>query len=123
MVFTYTTYSFDKQTGTMTIGFEGYDPLNYNAPRANGVYLTGGVLESYIQNLHPTIIESLNYDQPIIKGTYLTGEDLYAFMTKHPNYIRDNEIIASQIFTDDPSTISGGEDIQAKYQAYIDSVV
>ena len=92
MSFTYTIYAFDTTTGTMTVGFEGYDIWNYFTPRANGVYLTGDLLESYIQNLHPTTV-------------------------------RTKEIVLSQTFSDDPSTISGGEDIQAKYQAYLDSVV
>ena len=133
MSFEYKTYAFDKSTATLTICFDGHEAMNYNAPRANGVYLSGDALETYIQNLHPTIMKSLNFDMPVKlvvdEATQtevveqLAGDELQAFMLTHPNYVHDREIIESQLFTDDPSTITGGEDIEAKYQAYIDSVV
>ena len=92
MSFAYNILSFNKNDATMTVAFDGYTPYNYNAPRIAGVYLDGDKLETYIQNLHPTM--------PLTE-----------------------DLILSQLFTDDPSTITGGEEIQAKYQAYIDSVV
>jgi hypothetical protein len=92
MYFAYKIISFDKTTATMAVEFEGVTPLNYSAPRLEGVYLIGDALENYIQSLHPTV--------PFTEKLYL-----------------------SHVFDDEPSTITGGEDIQAKYQAYLDSVI
>ena len=89
--------AFDRVTGTFTIEFEGMTALNYNAPRADGVYLTGSALEDYIQSLHPENRESLN-----------TAETFDQYMA----------LLASHAPTDDPSGLTGGDEIEAKIVEY-----
>lgn len=88
---------FDRAAGTFTIEFEDLGALNYNAPRSNGVYLSGSALEDYIQGLHQENRESLNTEE--------TNDQYLA-------------LIASQTPTDDPATVTGGEDIDAKVAEY-----
>lgn len=82
----YQVLCFDRTSGTFTVNFTDIENsiLNYNAPRANGVYLSGQALEDAIQLLVKP------FDQ-------LTEEEM---QLRFPE--------------DDPSTITGGEDIEAK---------
>ena len=111
----YTIIDFSPVRGTITVAFEDYvnNPqtfeasteglntatitntiLNYNAPRKNGEYLEGSELEEYIR--------------------HLAGEPLTGSLTQEE---LDQMIL--EMATDDPSTITGGGDILAKYVAYL----
>ena len=65
-----------------------------------------------------------NYGAPRANGVYLTGDALEAYIQIINPAVPDSaEKTQAQNFTDDPSTITGGEEIQAKYQAYLDTVL
>ena len=85
-MYEYKVLAFDKINGTYTVDFldGGVPALNYNAPRLNGVYLAGQALEDAIQLLRKPIPE-------------LTPEEVLVIFP-----------------TDDPATVTGGEDIEAK---------
>lgn len=87
-MYTYKILNFDRSTGTFVIEFlDGMVPiLNYNAPRSNGVYLSGQALEDHIQSLRKPDEER-------------TMEEWNLMLV---------------IPADDPATITGGEDIDAK---------
>lgn len=97
----YTILSFNRENGTMEIAFPGQTTYNYNAPRLNGVYLSGIELENYIQSLHPLFLPN-----PEIEPD------------------RYNEILLSWVAlsAEDPASTTGGEEIQAKYQAYLNTL-
>jgi hypothetical protein len=82
----YKIYCFNRADGTFTVNFTAIQDciFNYNAPRLNGVYLAGQELEAAIQLLLKPLEE-------------LTEEDM---QLRFPQ--------------DDPSTVTGGEDIEAK---------
>lgn len=107
--------NFSTATGTMTVAFEDHiaNPLplqvsseglttatittsimNYNAPRKNGVYLEGAELEDYI--------------------CMLAGEPLTGALTQE-----ELSQMTWEMAQDDPSTITGGDDIRSKYVAYL----
>ena len=111
----YTIIDFSPVRGTMTVAFEDYvnNPhlfevsaeglntatvtttvMNYNAPRKNGVYLEGDELEEYIR--------------------HLAGEPLANSITQE-----ELDQIILEMATDDPSTVTGGNDIRNKYVAYL----
>ena len=85
-MYEYKVLVFDKSSGTYTVEFldGGVPPLNYNAPRLNGVYLSGQALEDAIQLLRKPISD-------------LTPEEALIIFP-----------------SDDPATVTGGEDIEAK---------
>jgi len=85
-MYEYKVLAFDKVNGTYTVEFlDGAVPaLNYNAPRLNGVYLGGQALEDAIQLLRKPIQD-------------LTPEEAFIIFP-----------------SDDPATVTGGEDIEAK---------
>lgn len=85
-MYEYKVLVFDRTAGTYTVQFldGGVDILNYNAPRLNGVYLAGQALEDAIQLLRKPTTE-------------LTPEEVTVIFP-----------------TDDPATVTGGEDIEAK---------
>jgi hypothetical protein len=56
MRYNYKILNFDPQQGTITIVFEGYTALNFNAPFINGVYLSGQALDDYIQTLYSQVL-------------------------------------------------------------------
>lgn len=87
-MYPYRVLAFDRTTGTFSVDFTDIDnePLNHNAPRLNGVYLTGQALEDAIQLLRKP------FEQ----------------LTEAEYQLRFPE--------DDPATITGGEDIEAKVE-------
>ena len=65
-----------------------------------------------------------NYSAPRANGVYLSGEALEVYIQNlHPTAELTDEILASQQFEDDLATITGGEDIQAKYDVYLATVL
>jgi hypothetical protein len=85
-MYDYRILAFDRSTGTYVVEFLNgvMGALNYRAPRSNGVYLSGQALEDAIQLLMKPFEE-------------LTEEEM---QLRFPE--------------DDPSTITGGEEIEAK---------
>lgn len=85
-MYEYKVLCFERSNGTYTVEFlDGLvPPLNYNAPRANGVYLGGQALEDAIQLLRKPF-DDLTYEE---------------YQVVYPS--------------DDPATVTGGEDIEAK---------
>ena len=115
----YTILNFSTATGTMTVAFEDFvstsqtvtehtdglpdfsattstNIVNYNAPRKDGVYLAGDEFEDYIR---------------LVSGEPLTGALTQEELTQ----------MIREMALDDPSTVTGGEDIKAKYAAYLAS--
>ena len=68
--------------------------LNYNAPRKNGVYLEGAELDDFV--------------------CMLAGAPLSGALTQE-----EIDLMAWEMAQDDPSTITGGEDLRAKHRAYL----
>jgi hypothetical protein len=89
-MYPYKVLAFDRATGSLVVDFTDIEnePLNYNAPRLNGVYLAGQALEDAIQLLRKPIDD-------------LTAAE---YQLRYPE--------------DDPSTITGGEDIEAKIEVH-----
>jgi hypothetical protein len=89
-MYDYRILAFDRYTGTYTVEFLNgvREALNYNAPRSNGVYLSGQALEDAIQLLMKPFEELTDEELRMISPIYFSQED--------------------------PSTITGGEDIEAK---------
>jgi len=52
----YKILAFDPEQGIITIKFDGYEALAFNAPFINGNYLNGEALENYIQTLYPQVL-------------------------------------------------------------------
>jgi len=112
----YTILDFSLVRGTITVSFRNHllapqapesspdlldqlpatKVLNYNAPRKNGVYLEGAELDDYI--------------------CMLAGESLSGALTQEE---LDQMIL--EMATDDPATITGGQDIMAKYVEYLEA--
>ena len=87
-MYPYRVLAFDRATGTFTVDFTDIknEALNHHAPRLNGVYLAGQALEDAIQLLRKPFEE----------------------LTEAEYQLRCPE--------DDPATITGGEDIEAKVE-------
>jgi hypothetical protein len=112
----YTILDFSLGKGTMTVSFKNHllapqapesspdlldqlpatKVLNYNAPRKNGVYLEGDELDDYI--------------------CMLAGEQLSGALTQE-----ELDQMVEEMSTDDPATITGGQDIMAKYVEYLEA--
>ena len=89
-MYLYKVLAFDRENGTFTVDFTDIEneALNHYAPRLNGVYLAGQALEEAIQLLRKPV------------------EDL-------------TETEYQQRFPeDDPLTLTGGEDIEAKIEMH-----
>lgn len=87
-MYPYRVLAFDRATGTFTVDFLDIqdEALNHAAPRANGVYLAGQALEDAIQLLRKPLPD-------------LTEAE---YLQRFPE--------------DDPSLLTGGEDIEAKIE-------
>jgi hypothetical protein len=89
-MYPYKVLAFDKENGTFTVDFTDIEneALNHYAPRLNGVYLAGQALEEAIQLLRKPVEE-------------LTEAE---YQQRFPE--------------DDPLTLTGGEDIEAKIEMH-----
>lgn len=64
-----------------------------------------------------------NMVAPRVNNVYLGGAPLENYIQSlHPSVEIDNAYVLSHTFDDIPSSISGGEDIQAMYEKYISSI-
>jgi hypothetical protein len=102
--------SFDRSAGTYEVQF--YDPdhpseVERRAALLNGVFLKRTILEE---------MPPINYSAPRSNGVYLSGqalEDAIKLLIKPFSELTEAEL---QIVypTDDPASVTGGEDIDAK---------
>ena len=111
----YTILNFSTATGTMTVTFADYvsspqpmvkpttelntatatkTVLNYNAPRKNGVYLEGAELDDFV--------------------CMLAGAPLSGALTQE-----EIDQMVWEMAQDNPSTVTGGEDLRAKHRDYL----
>lgn len=111
----YTILNFSTASGTMTVAFADYvsspqsmtqptaelttatvtnTVLNYNAPRKNGVYLQGAELNDFV--------------------CMLAGAPLSGALTQE-----EIETMAWEMAQDDPSTITGGDELRSKHIDYL----
>jgi hypothetical protein len=106
----YRILSFNRAAGTYVVQF--YDPNNEyevarRAARLNGVFLKRQFNE---------IVDPFNYPAPRTNGVYLSGqelEDAIKLLIKPFSELTEAE---RQLLnpTDDPASVTGGEDIDAK---------
>lgn len=106
----YKVWSFDRTAGTYVVQF--YDPDHPSEVERRAARLNGVFLERKIQEEMPP----LNYTAPRSNGVYLSGqalEDAIKFLINPNSELTDSEK-QSLSPTDDPATVTGGEDIEAK---------
>jgi hypothetical protein len=102
--------SFDRSAGTYEVQF--YDSDNEYEVARRAARLNGEFLKRQIMKEIPSLI----YPAPRSNGVYLSGqalEDAVKLLTKPYSELTETEL---QIInpTDDPASVTGGEDIEAK---------
>ena len=91
----YKILAFDPEQGIITIKFDGYEALAFNAPFINGNYLTGEALENYIQTLYPQV---LPYENRVALVQTIFGKEALLALVKPPTpYIETTTPIVPEI--------------------------
>lgn len=62
----YKILSFDRNTGTAVINYEGYFPIAFHVPHINGQYLSGQDFETWVQlnfteNMHIWVLDEIDH--------------------------------------------------------------
>ena len=84
----YKILAFDPEQGIITIKFDGYEALAFNAPFINGNYLNGETLENYIQTLYPQVLPYEN--RVALVQTILGKENLTALVETNIPYVESS---------------------------------
>jgi len=105
----YKILAFDPEQGIITIKFDGYEALAFNAPFINGNYLNGEALENYIQTLYPQV---LPYESRLALIQTISGTETLTQLVQPPiPYIET----ATPIVPEQPALVVSVELVKSTY--------